>query len=232
MTDFRAFSRETRTFLEDLAAHNRRDWYADHRDDYERYWLAPAQAFVAAMAPLLAAFSPGIHAEPRVNGSIMRINRDTRFSKDKTPYKAALDFWFWEGAERRSSVSGFFVRLTPDSFAVGAGAHAFSPTRLKAFRAAVVDPITGAALAKTVRSIEASGLVIAGETGKRPPVGYTAPNDEAARFLRHTAFWTVEEVHPAAVAEEGAAIDHAMAEFRRMEPLHRWLVDSVGGAAP
>jgi uncharacterized protein (TIGR02453 family) len=228
MSDFRAFPHQTRNFLEELGAHNRREWFAAHRDDYERYWLAPAQAFVAAIGPLLASFAPGVHAEPRINGSIMRINRDTRFSRDKTPYKTHLDLWFWEGAERRSAVSGYFVRLTADTFAVGAGAHGFSPARLKAYRAAVVDPDHGGALVKAARRLEAAGLEIGGETYRRQPAGHAAPNEEAARFLRHSALWTVEEVHHAAVAEDGAALDHAMAEFRRMAPLHRWLVDALG----
>jgi len=228
MSDFRAFPRETRTFLEELAAHNQRDWFEAHRRDYERYWLAPAQAFVAALGPLLATLAPRIQAEPRVNGSIMRINRDVRFSKDKSPYKTHLDFWFAEGAERRSAVSGFFARLTPDTFAVGAGTHGFTPARLKAYRAAVIDPGAGGALLRTARRLEAAGLQIGGETYRRTPAGYAAPNDEASRFLRHSALWTVEEVHPAAVAEDGAAIEHALAEFRRMEPLHRWLVDTLG----
>lgn len=227
MSDFRAFPDETRAFLEELGAHNRREWFAAHRDDYERYWLAPAQAFVTAIGPLLATIVPGIRVEPRVNGSIMRINRDTRFSRDKTPYKTHLDLWFWEGAERRNAVSGFFARLTPDAFAVGAGAHGFTPTRLKAYRAAVIDAERGAALLQAARRLEAAGLEIGGETYKRPPAGFTAPSEEAARFLRHSALWTVEEVHPAAVAEDGAAIDHAVAEFRRMAPLHRWLVESL-----
>jgi len=227
VSDFRAFPHETRTFLEELGAHNRRDWFAAHRDEYERYWLAPAQAFVAAIGPLLATIAPGVHAEPRINGSIMRINRDTRFSKDKTPYKTHLDLWFWEGPERRAAVSGFFARLTPDAFAVGVGAHGFAPARLKAYRAAVVDPKRGGALLKAARRLEAAGLEIGGETYRRVPAGYTAANEEAARFLRHSALWTVEEVHPAAVAEDGAAIDHAMAEFRRMAPLHHWLVESL-----
>jgi uncharacterized protein (DUF2461 family) len=56
-----------------------------------------------------------------VLGSILRIHRDTRFSRDPSPYKDHLDFWFWEG-ERRA-VSGFFARLTPEHLGVGASCH-------------------------------------------------------------------------------------------------------------
>ena len=81
---------------------------------------------------------PGIATEARVNGSIFRINRDTRFSKDKTPYKDHLDFWFWEG-QRKTALSGLFLRIAPAAVTVGAGAHGFDPTRLARYRAAVAD---------------------------------------------------------------------------------------------
>ncbi len=63
-----------------------------------------------AMREPLAAIAPGANADPRVNGSIFRINRDTRFSRDKTPYKTHVDLWFWMGPERKTSPGGYFVR--------------------------------------------------------------------------------------------------------------------------
>ena len=60
-------------------------------------------------------------------GSILRINRDTRFSRDPSPYKDHLDLWFWEG-ERRRAVSGFFARLTPEPWASGPAAMGSTPS--------------------------------------------------------------------------------------------------------
>ena len=70
------------------------------------------------------------------------MNRDTRFSKDKTPYKDHLDFWFWEG-ERRRALSGFYMRITPTQLGIGVGAHGFDTEGLAAFRAAVIDTKAG-----------------------------------------------------------------------------------------
>jgi uncharacterized protein (DUF2461 family) len=120
MTAFAGFPPETIRFLRELRANNRKDWFDAHRDDYEAYWVAPAKAFVVAAGRQLAELVPQIRAEPRVLGSILRVNRDTRFSRDPSPYKDHLDFWFWEG-ERRQAVSGFFARLTPEALGVGAG---------------------------------------------------------------------------------------------------------------
>jgi uncharacterized protein (TIGR02453 family) len=103
MTGFAGFPPATLRFLGDLAENNTKAWFDEHRADYESNWVAPAKAFVSAAGEALTDLAPRIEAQPRVNGSIFRVNRDTRFSKDKSPYKDHLDFWFWEG-ERRSAV--------------------------------------------------------------------------------------------------------------------------------
>jgi uncharacterized protein (TIGR02453 family) len=226
MSTFPGFPPQTRSFLRDLREHNEKAWFDAHRDDYERWWLAPARAFVDAIGPQLTTVASDVRAESRVNGSIMRINRDVRFSADKRPYKDHLDFWFWEGPQRRGAVSGLFARLTPETFSVGVGAHMFDPQLLKAFRTAVVDAETGMALADAVRAVEGSGLEVLGERYSRPPAGFTADGD-AARLLRFGALWTVEEAPADAVAESPAALDFCMAHWRAAAPIHRWLVDTL-----
>ena len=226
MATFEGFPPQTRAFLRDLAAHNEKAWFDAHRDDYERWWLAPARSFVEAIGPELAGLAPDLRAEPRVNGSIMRINRDVRFSADKTPYKDHLDFWFWEGPQRREAVSGLFCRLTPEVFAVGVGAHGFDPELLKRYRSAVVDQRSGSALADAVRSVERAGLEVLGERYSRVPAGFSADGD-AARLLRHAALWTVEEVPADTVAESPALVEHCLAHWRSALPIHRWLVDTL-----
>jgi uncharacterized protein (TIGR02453 family) len=224
-SSFNGFPRETRAFLTDLAAHNEKTWFDAHRDDYERWWLAPARAFVEVIGQEVASLVPDVRAEPKPNGSIMRINRDVRFSADKRPYKDHLDFWFWEGPERRAAVSGLFARLTPEAFSVGVGAHGFDPQRLKEYRAAVVDPDSGHKLAKAVAAVEANGLEALGERYSRPPAGFRADGD-AARFLRYGALWTVEEA-PGEIAESPGVVEHVMTHWRAALPIHRWLVDTL-----
>src|SRR5438876_5955775 len=90
-------------FLRDLRANNNKAWFDAHRKVYEEYLLEPAKQFVLDAGERLRKIAPGIHAEPRVQGgSILRINRDTRFSKDKSPYKNHLDFFFWEAGSGAS----------------------------------------------------------------------------------------------------------------------------------
>src|SRR5512134_2052219 len=83
------------TFLEELRLHNDREWFERNRDRYLRDVRDPMLRFVVAVGPALKKVAPRLVADPRpVGGSLFRIHRDTRFSKDKTPYKtnAAASF--------------------------------------------------------------------------------------------------------------------------------------------
>src|SRR3954470_23038439 len=164
-TAFAGFPREGLEFLEGLAGDNSREYFDVHRDTYEAELLRPAKEFVVALGEeLRARVSPGIRAEPRINGSILRINRDTRFSADKRPYKEHVDFWFWEGDAPSRERPGLFVRLRPATVTLGAGMHRFEPPVLAAYRAAVTAEGTGRALeealadATALRGVTVGGL--------------------------------------------------------------------------
>ncbi|HZC99928.1 MAG TPA: DUF2461 domain-containing protein [Actinomycetes bacterium] len=225
MTTFNGFPPETLRFLQELQVNNRKDWFEAHRADYERFWLAPAQAFVVAAGEVLAELAPDIRAEPRVLGSIFRINRDTRFSRNPRPYKDHLDFWFWEG-ERRRAVSGFFVRLTPEFVAIGAGCHGIDPERLARFRQAVVDRSSGAELAGIAARLEAAGYQLGGAVLKRPPAGF-ASGGPAGRFLLHKALFVHHDEPIDQRVHSDAILEGCGRHWRALAPLHRWLTDNV-----
>jgi uncharacterized protein (TIGR02453 family) len=227
MTAFDGFPPETIRFLRELRVNNRKDWFDAHRVDYEAYWVAPAKAFVVAAGQLLAELAPQIRAEPRVLGSIFRINRDTRFSRDQRPYKDHLDVWFWEG-ERRRAVSGFFARLTPELLGVGAGCHGFDPERLPRFRQAVADPATGADLASIAERLEAAGYQLAGATLKRPPAGF-ADGGPAGRFLLHKALFVYHDEPADERVHTDAVLATCMRHWNALAPLHQWLTHNVQG---
>jgi uncharacterized protein (TIGR02453 family) len=225
MTTFNGFPPETLRFLQKLQANNRKDWFEAHRADYERFWLAPAKAFVVAAGEVLAEIAPTIRAEPRVLGSIFRINCDTRFSRDPCPYKDHLDFWLWEG-ERRRAVSGFFARLTPEVMAIGAGCHGVDPERLVLFRRAVVDPSSGAELAAIAARLEAAGYQLGGANLKRPAAGVSG-GGPAGRFLLHKALFVHHDQPIDHCVHSDAIVEGCGQHWRALAPLHRWLTDKV-----
>ena len=103
---FTGFGPATFTFLKDLGRNNNKEWFQAHRSAYEDDFLEPGLAFIEAIGPLIAKFSPDVRAEPRIGGSMMRINRDIRFSKDKRPYKDHLDMAFRRGGYRLCELGG------------------------------------------------------------------------------------------------------------------------------
>lgn len=219
-----AFPPGTLEFLADLGAHNAKPWFDANRARYESCYLAPAVAFVEAIGGDLTELVPGIATEPRVNGSVFRINRDVRFSRDKTPYKDHLDFWFWEG-ERRTALSGLFLRIAPGAVTVGAGAHGFDPTRLARYRAAIADRGAGGWLVSVVARLEDAGHEIGGETMTRTPRGYTVDADRE-RFLRQRALYVHAELPPA-LATNRALVPTLLRHWRAFVPLHTWLTNEV-----
>lgn len=219
-----AFPAETLEFLDELGAHNTKAWFDANRARYESSYLEPAEAFVEAIATALDELVPGIAAEPRVNGSIFRINRDIRFTKDKTPYKDHLDFWFWQG-ERKAALSGLFLRIAPTAVTVGAGAHGLDKTRLARYRAAVADETAGALLVEVVDRIEDGGEEVGGETYARTPRGFDV-DEGRARLLRHSALYAHAELPPG-LAVDGKLAASVLGRWRDFAPLHAWLTSHV-----
>ena len=95
MAAFNGFSIEMVKFFQNLKNNNSKQWFEAHRHIYDNYVLQPARVFVVEMGKRLEKIVPAVNAIPKVNQSLFRINRDTRFSKDKRPYKTNIGIWFW-----------------------------------------------------------------------------------------------------------------------------------------
>ena len=213
---------QTVKFLTALSRNNEKAWFDAHRAEYDAFFIEPAKTFVEAMAAPLKKLDAKLQAQPRVNGSILRINRDVRFSKDKTPYKDHLDLWFWSGAKKGWDSSGFFFRLTPTKLLLGAGMHGFVPPVLAQYRQNVLSDKRGAELAKLAAKLQKKGYSLGGETYKKTPQGVPADHPRAA-LLKHSGLhcgW--EGKHP---KELGSArlVNFVIERFADVTPLHLWL---------
>ena len=220
-----AFSKETFAFLADLEAHNSKDWFDANRNRYEAHWRAPALAFIDALAPHMGALEVPLKAEARLNGSLRRINRDVRFSKDKTPYNARLHLIFWSGGHPNRSPGMHFV-LTPTGVGYGAGAYGFDAAMIKRYRDRVVDPGPGAgdALAHALDRAGEVGSTIGEPDLARLPKGYAAEG-RAAQLLRYKS--VVARTH-GTEAQPGVligpdAVRWAMDITQAHVPLLKWL---------
>lgn len=221
--EFRGFSRETISFFRGLKKNNNRDWFESHRDVYENHVLAPAKAFVVAMGRRLHEISPHIVAVPRINKSIFRLNRDTRFTLNKTPYKPNLGLYFWEGPRSRMESPGFYVHVEPPTFLLGAGYYMFPDWMLERFRRAALHPERGKELAAILKKLaETTDFEIGGRHYKRMPPGYSSSHPNAPFFLYNGLHAGWETTIPSEFFTSGL-VEYCFNKFKPLAPLHRWL---------
>jgi uncharacterized protein (TIGR02453 family) len=222
---FTGFSPATFTFLKNLGRNNNKEWFQAHRSAYEDDFLEPALAFIEAIGPLIAKFSPDVHAEPRIGGSMMRINRDIRFSKDKRPYKDHLDMAFRSGGSK--GAPGYWFRLTPARLVLGAGMHMLEKPELERFRKAVDATSSGEALDKAVAKVERAGYHLGGEHYKRVPSGFP-PDHPREALLRHNGLYAGTEMKVPAEARSAKFPAFCAGHYKKIVPLMDWLSAHVG----
>ncbi len=214
-------------FYRDLSANNDTAWFDAHKSLYRDKVLAPAQDFVVAMGQRLQTLAPGIVYDTRINGagSIFRIYRDLRFSKDKTPYKTFLGIFFWEGSAKKMESPGFYFQIAPSHVLLAAGMHQFPRAALEKYRQAVVDQKQGRALLQAVEDVTRDGpYQIGGSHYKRVPRGYDSQHPNAG-WLLHDGLYAQFEVDPVPpVVFTPEIVDYSYRVFESMLPIHRWLV--------
>ena len=132
---YASFNAETIAFLRELKANNNRDWFNENKPRYEELVLDVALNFIQSMHDPLLKIAPNFTAIPkRMGGSLMRVYRDTRFSKNKTPYKTNIGIQFRHEQARDVHAPGFYVHIDPDSVFLGAGMWRPAPEALLGIR--------------------------------------------------------------------------------------------------
>ncbi|NTU71419.1 MAG: DUF2461 domain-containing protein [Coriobacteriia bacterium] len=223
---FDGFSAGTLSFLRELAANNEREWFTENRARFDGELLDRQKAFVDAVGVAFAAVDPRVQCVPAVNRSIFRINRDTRFARDKSPYKTYSDMWFWIGPDRKGA-AGYFVRIVPEGIWVGGGAHWLAPEHLARLRAAIIAPATGEELAAMLDGLTAEGYELGDKTLARVPAGFSAESPRA-ELLKYTAVHAIEKTEPVPPEFAGPEfVDWCMERFLRTKPLVDWLADAI-----
>src|SRR5579871_2052240 len=211
-------------FFRDLKRHNNRPWFEQNKARYEREVRDRLVAFVAAAGPRLRKVSPHFVADPRpVGGSIFRIYRDIRFSKDKTPYKTAGAVHFPH--ERREGAPGFYLHLEPGGVYSGVGIWHPEPATLGKIRDAIVREPERWERIRQAPAFKRS-LKVEGRTLKTVPRGYSKDHP-LADDLKRTDFTAGH-----AFSEEQACARDFLDAFidvcRTAAPFTRFLTDALG----
>ena len=227
ITQFEGFPRDTLVFLNELSENNDKTWFDANKDRYRANVIANAPAFVATLGERLqAGISPGIVYDTRTNGagSMMRIYRDTRFSKDKTPYKTNIAFAFWEGQRKKMENPSFGFQFGTFGAGLYGGVWDFPKEMLEAYRQAVVDDKLGVELEQIIAEVQAAGnYVIGGEQYKRVPRGYDADHPRA-ELLKYKGLHASSPQFDVEIVTTPELVDVCYAHCKAMAPLQQWLV--------
>ncbi len=181
-------------FLGELEANNSRDWFEAHRSEYEALWLKPALDLAAALSGPVAVL--GLMAVPKLNASVRRINRDVRFSADKSPYNPRLHLLLSTGAEFNRS-PGVHLVFSAQGFGFGVGHYGFTPAGLEQMRAAFCDDIQRHMFLAALARAEAHGVRLTAPDLAKVPKGLPSGHDWdhllcrkhlVARTPEHTPF--------------------------------------------
>jgi uncharacterized protein (TIGR02453 family) len=132
---FKGFSPKTLKFLKDLKANNNKAWFKAHKADYENYVLKPMKDLVSDLGYFMLDIDPSFEITPAVNKTISKIYRDTRFSKDKSPFRSVVWFTFKnQKKDWTTHVCGYFFELSINSYRYGMGFYNAAPIIMSKFR--------------------------------------------------------------------------------------------------
>ena len=161
-------------FLRDLRENNDREWFAANKGRYLAEVRDPMLDFIGAFAAPLAEISPHFVADPRPNGgSLFRIYRDTRFSRDKTPYKTNAGAHFRHAAGKDAHAPGFYLHLEPGMCFAGCGVWRPDGPTVTKIREAIDGERDAWTRVTTARDFTET-FELEGDSLKRPPRGYEA----------------------------------------------------------
>lgn len=168
------FSKGTLNFLDELAANNNRPWFEINKPRYEELVREPAMAFISEMGPVLEKFAPHFRTDLRkVGGSLMRVARDTRFSRNKSPFKTNIGIQFRHELGKDVHAPGFYVHIANDECFLAAGCWGPDAEALGQIRDLVAQkPEKWFSARDHKKFVEYWAL--SGDTLNRPPLGYDA----------------------------------------------------------
>ena len=223
---FEGFPKEGLQFLAELRQNNRRDWFKERKQTYLDTIVAPAVLFVQEMGERLRYISPHIQFDTRANGqgSLMRIYRDLRFAKDKSPYRTWIGIRFWEGGPKAARNPGFFFGFDDTAGGLHVGLHGFDKGMLSAYRAAVDDDQTGGELEMILADVrEAGPYMINGEHYKGVPRGYDKDHPRADLLRYNALYVSSPAIEPEALTSP-ELVETVMDHCGKTAVVQQWLV--------
>jgi len=220
------FTKDTVRFFARLEKNNNREWFENHRDEFEQHVIEPAKVFIMVMGDALRELAPDIQAIPSVDKSIFRLHRDVRFSKNKAPYKTNLGIFLWEGPAKKMECSGFYLGIEPKLFFVGLGMYMFTPEQIKTFREAVYNKNIADELTNILKQLKKKGYKINEPHFKQVPRGFDK-NYKYSDLLKYNGLYAFYENSNYDEIFNSDQVKFLTKKFKDMLPIHKWLLKNM-----
>lgn len=225
---FPGFPADLFQFLAELGLNNEREWFEPRKQRYEGSVLEPALAFIRAMAPRLREVSPAFVAiDERIGGSLMRVYRDVRFSKDKSPYKTNVGIQFRHATGKDVHAPGLYVHLEPGGCFLGVGLWHPEPDALASIRSRILEAPAAWQRVRDDAGFRAE-FALQGESLARPPRGFD-PEHPHIEDLRRKDHIAVAQL-PVSAVTSPRAVDEVTRRFVAGRDYLRFLCEAVGVA--
>lgn len=225
MTEFNGFPADLFRFFRELEKNNNRSWFQASKERFMLSVVEPMSAFIEAMQPRLKSISPHFIVDPKPHGgSMFRIYRDTRFSKDKIPYKTHAACQFRHSAGKDAHAPGFYVHLAPGEVFFGGGIWHPPAPQLNRIRDFIADNARSWARIKNAKKIQDIGG-IRGDALQRPPRGFDAQHVHIDD-LKRKSFYVMMESEPAEALRPDF-VERVGDACQRAAPLNRYICDAL-----
>lgn len=217
------FTNDFNAFFKDLAKHNHKEWFDANRKRYERNVKEPFSAFVSEAIQRIGKHDHAVRIEAK--DAIFRINRDIRFSKDKTPYKLEASAIISPAGRKDHTVPGIYFAFGPESVKFYGGCYQPDKDQLARIRTAILRDGKGFRKVIDAKTFKAMFGTIQGEANKVLPAGFK----EAAKqepLIANKQFYVGAE-KPAKLVTDPRLMEHLMEHYLAMRPLNNWLAGAM-----
>jgi len=218
------FSNDFVAFFKELAANNNKDWFDANRKRYESSVKRPFSEFVTALINEVHKDDPAVMIEAK--DAIMRINRDIRFAKDKTPYNVHVSAIVSAGGKKDKTIPGLFIRITPEEIQMLGGAYVLEKEQLHQVRSAIAnDPKGFEKLLNDNQFAERYGE-LQGEKNKRLPPEFVAAA-ETQPLLFNKGFYYSSTL-PVKLITSDELVAEVMELYKAGKPMKQFLSWALG----
>jgi len=219
------FTKQTFSYLSSLDDNNTREWFEEHKQDYEDHVRGAALDFISDMSEKLPLISPHFRALPKkVGGSLMRVQRDTRFSRDKTPYKTNIGIQFRHEVGKDVHAPGYYVHIEPGDCFIGAGLWHPEADALFKIRSAIAKKPEAWIKARDDKKFSKT-FELVGDSLANAPRGF-AKDHPQVEDLKRKDFIGLSTLSKADVTSKDF-LSLAMERFKQAEPMMRFLCGAL-----